>query len=57
MEIEYSEELSAYFCHPDCATHYYYEYLRSVPFLPDEKTKDELNKNKITIIDGQLYMG
>ena len=54
MEIEYSEEITSYFCNPDCATNYYYDYMRSTPF--DVKDRySELKDRNIKIKNGKLY--
>lgn len=53
MEIEYSKNLGDYFCHPDCATHYYFEYMESTPFDVEDRDND-LKNLKIKVIDGKL---
>lgn len=56
MHIEYSEELESYFCSPDCAIDYYFDYMISVPFLPNEKTDEDLEEKGIKVINGKLYI-
>lgn len=54
MEIEYSRNLGDYFCSPNCAMHYYFEYMQSTPFDVEDR-KDELAKRRIKVINGKLY--
>lgn len=54
MEIEYSEELTSFFCKPDCAMNYYFDYMRSTPFDVKDKDNNVVERN-IKIIDGKLY--
>lgn len=49
MEIEYSEECCEYFCNPDCATNFYYDYMRSKPI------DIENLENGIIVDNGKLY--
>lgn len=55
MEIEYSESLTSYFCHPNCAMDYYFNEMQSTPFDVKDKV-DELEEYGIEIIDGKLHM-
>jgi len=55
MDIEYSQELTLYFCSPKCATHYYFEEMRSIPVLPKEMTVEELKERGIKVVEGKLY--
>lgn len=49
-EVEYSEELTSFFCNPNCATNYYYEYMRSVPLEGMLEFRSD-----IYFKDGRLY--
>ena len=55
MEIEYSKNTGDYFCKPDCAMSYYFEYMESTPFLINDKTPDELKERNIKVVNGKLY--
>lgn len=54
MQIEYSNWLSDYFCSPNCATDYYFNYMESTPFDPDDR-RDEMEERGIELIDRKLY--
>lgn len=51
MEIEYCEELNEFYCHPDCATNRYFDYMGSRPL--EENRYDE--HNIIVLEDGRLF--
>lgn len=51
MEVEYSEEINEFFCNPDCATNYYFDHMRSIPVVEEDK-REEL---KVKIVNGKLY--
>lgn len=58
MEIEYSQWLTSYFCHPNCATDYYFNEMQSTPFEVEfeaENNPEELEERGIKIVDGKLY--
>lgn len=53
-EIEYSKELSTYYCDPDCATDAYYEAMQSTPL---EGIEDEMESKGLFFKKGKLYQG
>lgn len=53
MEIEYSQHLTEYFCGPDCAQDYYFDYMMSS--LVDLTDKEDLKDREIVIKNGKLY--
>lgn len=54
MEIEHCRETgSDYFCNPDCAAAFYFEYMQSQNV--DLTDKDDLKENGIRIKNGKLY--
>lgn len=54
MEIEYSQWLSSYFCHPNCATDYYFNEMQSTPFDVKDNP-EELKERGIKVVNGKLY--
>ncbi|PAV30255.1 hypothetical protein CIL05_07240 [Virgibacillus profundi] len=54
MEIEYSRWVTEYFCNPDCAMSYYFEYMGSVPFDVHD-LPESLKHNKVKAVNGKLY--
>jgi hypothetical protein len=52
MEIEYSQEINEFFCHPDCATNKYFDCMQSMVF---DRTDEEFLKNEnVKIVKGKL---
>ncbi len=39
MEIEYSHQVSGYFCSPECAESFYFEYMGSVVVEREERVR------------------
>lgn len=53
MDIEYSQWLTEYFCHPDCATDYYFKDMQST--VVDTGDGVDLKVRGIEIAGGKLY--
>lgn len=51
-EIEYSRELSTFYCNTDCATDAYYEVMQSTPL---EGIKDEMKSRGLSFKKGKLH--
>lgn len=51
-EVEYSQELTSYFCNFNCATDYYFDYMRSIPF---QFEKEEMEEKRLVLKNGKLY--
>lgn len=49
-EVEYSEELTEYYCNYDCAVERFFDYMRCTPFQFEEDLGKEL-----TVIGGVLH--
>ena len=47
MEIEYSKVTGEYFCSPDCATEYYFEYMESSPVCIDDRYDFKIRDNGV----------
>ncbi|ARF70726.1 hypothetical protein B7C51_24960 (plasmid) [Paenibacillus larvae subsp. pulvifaciens] len=49
MDIEFSEFLNDFFCSPDCAQDFYFDYMGSCLFCPDDH-------NDVIVKNGKLFM-
>lgn len=54
MEVEYSQWLTEYFCHPDHAMDYYFNEMQSTPFDAEDRI-DELEDRGLKLVNGKLY--
>jgi hypothetical protein len=55
-EIEYSGELTEFYCDPSCATSAYFDYMRSVPVNIENKGIVEVEKHILYIDnDGKIF--
>ncbi|WPS85296.1 hypothetical protein SMD22_01325 (plasmid) [Brevibacillus halotolerans] len=54
MEVEYSREVTEFFCGHICAIDYYFYYMRSLPV--DLEDKEFLNEHEIKIVDEKFML-
>lgn len=53
MEIEFCGHTNDYFCNPDCASTFYFDYMKSNPI--DLTDREDLENDGVLIKRGKLY--